>query len=875
MIQQLLLLWSIFQCVAEHYQDFNTVLEKKLAETSFASNSELMHLSFDHGLYWTNSIEIVSKSVELNGNKTGLTHKANVQNERNRNDAENGNRSPRTEASLARWMIDVQNSSLTMRSWRLDAGMQGTTICTVLHSSVEVIDSEIFSNMECSGFVLADAERSGSSRIVIVGISHKSSTQNVLLPLVGREYGQLNKNKEDWMGDGEGWSDVPMKKDYIIGVELSFDSTHFALGTGPLFSFAGKLLPEGSAIGMFGEVSTELRLSSVLNVTSSFGVGSGKSLGVGSCVWERVVGSRIERSTNHDMGTALCVTRLGGNIACVNSSFSSCVRTSNDEIDHQHKNITQTSTGRTDVTSHLHVTSVKFTLCTFSTMTIIGGGLNGGGAAIFINKSQSTLNVTQCFFHKCVCQTDDEDGGAINVQETRTDCPATITLSSFADCKNTDAGSYRYGGSVFCDSYSSVTISDCFFDKSRSPYDGSVSLWRHSLATLSNCAFVLSSAFEMGGALGLYSVTSIDLSFIQFRECSSERFAGRNDIYTLKVTPSNVNSNTVKFCDSTSTKPNVFLVDAYYYGYDKSELVPKLDSSPDVQVSVSINEETETATVTATSNLAVKGTMGILLEGSNVPRLVHVQFGSSSETSTSGTVIVSSGVNGVLPPPTEDKYEHRASAIPSIYLPSLKISAAQSTLKDGSTAEIVLHGVNLGEGGFSMLIQNGENKINISLTRSDSTTLVGEAPLPPSTDARKLEWGTEYEVKKVMWLPQGGIEENVPLTGTITFTTPTEPPRITSVLSCSLNGERTQLTVTFQASLLPDGAGTIKIKRSGNAPELECDLTITETTTCSIEFAVGWEENTTHLAFGTTYSVESATVGSVEVVIDFSQPTFE
>ncbi|KAK2942508.1 hypothetical protein BLNAU_22588 [Blattamonas nauphoetae] len=182
----LLLLCTFLHCVDEHYQDFDAVYEKKLVDNNLGSNSESMHLSFDSGLYLTNGIEIVSKSVELHGNKTWLTHIANERNERNDNADESTIRPTTKLNHPERWMMEVRNSSLTMRSFGLDAGMAGTTICLVVGSSVEVIDSDILSNMEYSGFVLADSVGSGSSRIVIVRSSHKSSTLNVVLPLVGR-----------------------------------------------------------------------------------------------------------------------------------------------------------------------------------------------------------------------------------------------------------------------------------------------------------------------------------------------------------------------------------------------------------------------------------------------------------------------------------------------------------------------------------------------------------------------------------------------------------------------------------------------------------------------------------------------------------------
>ncbi|KAK2944055.1 hypothetical protein BLNAU_21054 [Blattamonas nauphoetae] len=262
--------------------------------------------------------------------------------------------------------------------------------------------------------------------------------------------------------------------------------------------------------------------------------------------------------------------------------------------------------------------------------------------------------------------------------------------------------------------------------------------------------------------------------------------------------------------------------------------------------------------------------MGILLKGSNVPRLVHVQFGSTSDVSTTGSAVVSSGAEGVLPSAT---YSLRAWSLPSVYLRS--VHAADSSLAaDGNSTRIVLDGFNLGEGSYSMLIRNGDDTFNISLTRTNSTFLFGSAPLHPSTAEGRLEWSTEYSIEKVMWLPQGETEENINLIGGITFETPTELPRVVRFVSCLLNGAKDELTISFVGSVLPDGIGTIQVKQTDSDVLIEGVLTKVSETECRGVISTAWTENTTHLSFGKTNSVESASLGSTEIVVD-SGITFE
>ncbi|KAK2949685.1 hypothetical protein BLNAU_15356 [Blattamonas nauphoetae] len=388
------------------------------------------------------------------------------------------------------------------------------------------------------------------------------------------------------------------------------------------------------------------------------------------------------------------------------------------------------------------MTSVKFTLCTFNDMTRLGTGGYDGGSAIYLKHAQSSLTITQCFFHVCRSMGENDNGGAVCVWDSASDCHISLSSSSFVECATMGLGG-AFGGSVYCSSYSTVTVSDCFFEKSKSQnYDAALSLSNPSLVTLSNCAFVACYSAIRAGAMALNSVKSIDLSFLQFRGCSSQD-SKTNDVWFGSMHTTIISEDTVRFCDSTSDRPNVYQSRGDSW-VDVSHLVPELESTPTATVEVSISEGT--ATVTATASEEVKGTMGILLKGSNVPRLVHVQFGSNSHTSKFGSTAVSSDDDGVLPPAD---YEVYASSMPSNYLSSLQIIAAECSLKDVNTTRIILRGMNLGSGSYSMLIRNGANTpFNISLTRSNLTTLVGEAPLHPLTVEGRLDWGTEYPCSK-------------------------------------------------------------------------------------------------------------------------------
>ncbi|KAK2948060.1 hypothetical protein BLNAU_17007 [Blattamonas nauphoetae] len=495
------------------------------------------------------------------------------------------------------------------------------------------------------------------------------------------------------------------------------------------------------------------------------------------------------------------------------------------------------------------MTSVKFTLCTFNEMTHTAGP-GAGGAAICLwvyYISACTLSVTQCSFHKCTCTADRQCGGAIYAEAIETELTISISLSSFTECAVTGT-SDTLGGSVFCSSPSSISVSDCFFEKSSSGHQGgALSLKYHQLTTLSNCAFVLCHAPELGGALFLDDLHSVDFSFLQFRGCSVNGHMNVSADIFIKTLDDYEVFKSGRFYDTDSGKYTIWV---YPLAVDAlKQFVTYSGRLPNVTVDVSISGDT--ATVTATVNTGVKGTMGILLEGSNVPRLVHVPFGSETETSTTGSATVSSGVNGILPPAA--KYELRAWSVPTVYLTGIEYT--RTTLsEDGNIAKIVLIGMNFDEGSYSMLIRNGGNTFNISLTRSNWTTLVGEAPLPPSTDEGRLEWGVRYEVEKVMRRPEGEDEENVLQRFELALWTPDEPARICKSTGAVLNKDRSEVTISLEGRAFGEWLGWIWVSVGGTFWKSLSMRQLSETH-CEADFLVSSEGDDTHLKYEGEYTV--------------------
>ncbi|KAK2946907.1 hypothetical protein BLNAU_18131 [Blattamonas nauphoetae] len=736
--------------------------------------------------------------------------------------------------SAAAFMFEVLNSTFSMSKVHAILNSERCGVCLVVASTVRYLSSSITSTGDSSPFMVrmsSDEDMNLGSTIILCSVTLHSKSDR-LAPFVGLDGAHTSLTSSpslDWSASTNIAESIT-----VVGTDLSLESTHLIGGTGPLFSFglteqASPLAASGCAIRM----ETSLVESTLVNVTSSFSFSPSKQL-FESGVSQLVVGSWVESCTNHDSGTGMMSPNLGGNLVCLNTSFSSCIRQTNEDLNFSFENITQTHIGRLK-TVKSDVTSVTFTLSTFNEMTVTAGRYEGG-AAIFLKDPSSSLTISTCFFHKCSCTYTDQGGGAIKYHySSYNGHPFSLSDSSFTECSTSATA-----GSVFAEFSSSISIDRCFFELSSALSVGGAYLFTH-IITVSNSAFVECSARQRAGALQPEGITSLSLSFVQFRGCSSDiYFSGAGCQLTRYM---------FILCDSTSGP----------YG----DLIAQISSTP-IIIEITISFDGDQAIVTVETDEAIQGTMNVLLDGSNVPRLVHVLFGDPSQltkVSKVGTAIVSSGTNGILP---SAEYTLRNSTLTPFPPPT--IQSVETTVNDWNTTEFELKGVRLEEGKYWMLIESKAKTVkewNISLTLSESDTLTGSAPLFPSTAEGRLDWATNYEVMKVIWRHPDGLTEEEPfLSKNFTFSTPKEPIRITSA-DCSLDGDEQKSALIVLAGTMSGYSNYFSMtfrKMEGSTPtgdeiELSGYLSITSSSTAQTSSVLIFGTTNPLLSFGTKYLI--------------------
>ncbi|KAK2946285.1 hypothetical protein BLNAU_18806 [Blattamonas nauphoetae] len=541
---------------------------------------------------------------------------------------------------------------------------------------------------------------------------------------------------------------------------------------------------------------------------------------------------------------------FGGSLACLNTSFSSCVRHS---IPNEEKNESFTDYeqgGRFAINSTSSLTSVSFTLCTFRDMT---AGSGASGAAISMVDSTSNLTVTQCFFHKCSAPYRESSAGAINLKyPSSSSSSVNIWNSSFTNCTAL-AAEGGFGGCLYARYGRSVTMSCNFFESCSSMIGGSLSV-SNTMASLSNSSFVFCISNGYGGALAVFSLVEIDLNFLQFRDCLSKTHNSAKDIFFDYGTDT-ANSSTIKFCDSTSGSPNVYLS---HLSSGNSTLVLQVESDKKAFISsmdMSMGENMTSITIRTTAGL--NGTMGVLLKGSIVPRLIHIEFGTPTSTSKTATAEVSIGAQAVLPLlPNGVSYTPRSVYIPGFSLvldSATQVSGASLEFTDDTCSSLVL------KGSGSLLPESSMSQFTVTIVNSSETFKVkfissseGQSDSISFTTILDLDWDEKYVISS--------IEEDIPsnplrifCTNAI-FTVPT-PPHLTSARMECVPPLCTSVRLVFEGQMLAPGFSFVT---SISNTAFSFTTTFSSSTSGRSEEIVVWPTNPLPLSGFTIVSMEEA-----------------
>ncbi|KAK2945715.1 hypothetical protein BLNAU_19385 [Blattamonas nauphoetae] len=219
-------------------------------------------------------------------------------------------------------------------------------------------------------------------------------------------------------------------------------------------------------------------------------------------------------STNHLYGTACLDMNAGSSILCSNSSFASC---SDSTTSYQHFSV---ATNINEITG-----KATFLYCTVKD---IEGAFRGAINQQTTSTASATLDISWCSFQSCVVNS----GGWYGVVR-QSGSNSNKFLMKNSVIKNTYV---EHGGGVCLDTSSSQTISQCVFSDC-SGFQHSAAIFSYkwdasktgslfSNILFQNCAQLKAPTPYGGGAILFHWSTSINLEYLQFRNCSSAANCG-------------------------------------------------------------------------------------------------------------------------------------------------------------------------------------------------------------------------------------------------------------------------------------------------------------------------------------------------------------
>ncbi|KAK2961574.1 hypothetical protein BLNAU_3372 [Blattamonas nauphoetae] len=407
---------------------------------------------------------------------------------------------------------------------------------------------------------------------------------------------------------------------------------------------------------------------------------------------QHVIGCSVSHCTNHQHGTAMLDPASGGNLHCINSSFSNCIRSSNtilDRSDRSYYSVNQVfATG--DTTGH-------FLRCVFCNMTL-GSYEHRGGTAIIFSPVKSSLNVTLCAFHNCNSDLPDTKGGAVTFySNSPTNTSFTLLQSVFTYCSANSTNNSTSGGSVHAATGSTcqATISDCAFENSFAGGCGGAVSSENVHLTITNTLFRKCSCRFFGGALRMMNTKDLLVLHCAFRECSSgSSYSGAKDVSYDSQMNRQIGELNFGFCDSSSGGATVYCESLRN---SSSKWIPYISRSTTVK-NVDISYTKNSMKMTIVTDKSLLGSMFVLLDGAEVPHLIQVPFGQDFEAYWRSEIKIATGHHSLLPSDVSFRVRD-VGFVGWTFSPS--IFSVETKLTNDTNCEIELFGMNLP--GFSSL----------------------------------------------------------------------------------------------------------------------------------------------------------------------------
>ncbi|KAK2958175.1 hypothetical protein BLNAU_6879 [Blattamonas nauphoetae] len=467
------------------------------------------HIALPSKSFHAHNFPVHSRKMHVSGQRSELVHSSI-----DRVNLQKNGRSDMSDSSFRQLeglssILDVFNSSLSLQNLHVDSGIGLTCVAFISCSTLEITNGHVVSSPLTSPFVVTQSTIESDTTITLVSCVHTSNTLDwSLLPLVGMSaqhfpfHSSHNKNLLDQRATG-------ISSLVVSGTGLSFNSTQFPLGTGPLFDFS--VLSPISLANVL-HCSVVLDSSAILNTSSI----PPRSSFVPLCphLSQRLIGCSLKHTPNHLTGTSGIRLDVASEILMSNSSFSDSITTPDDDRDPESNVdivVPETPTGlpAVEYRSGDRVTQLYLKASTTATQLWVDGcdfyditvtASSGGALRVF--DPSIPVYIKHSSFTNCHSTTSTGSGGVYVGIQSANSLAQKITFFQY---QNTYAGNTAYKGPGHCYSqWFNVIVAECTFtgsntNKEQPNQPSGVSFNRAGDIIVQNCTFGQNSGKSVGG----------------------------------------------------------------------------------------------------------------------------------------------------------------------------------------------------------------------------------------------------------------------------------------------------------------------------------------------------------------------------------------
>ncbi|KAK2955965.1 hypothetical protein BLNAU_9125 [Blattamonas nauphoetae] len=385
-------------------------------------------------------------------------------------------------------------------------------------------------------------------------------------------------------------------------------------------------------------------------------------------------------------------------------------------------------------------------------------------------------------------------------------------------------------------------------------------LVKDASGTQTNVSLTVSSSTKLSTTVSLYPISSAKLKFeTKYTVTSVLRGATsvfvRNDLsFTTPTEPARI----VGIWGKLDVSGNTTSITVRGRQIARGSYTVRLNSENGPSFPISFSGEMSDERNSSASSVSIFGDSPVLSFG-----VTFTLFSVTPTSSPSTSLLVDANPNTFLISEPARITGTKIGSLSDALKTEATLTMTGRLLKPNTDYTISLSGHTKSPSSMGANADADKRTITIKTDSSDPSESGSKTIKFYPQDSAELMLGYEYSVDSV-YLDGLTLLQNSGLS----FSTPSEPARLSLMKSCSLTEPKDGVIVIVEGFALKEDT-TLMIVTSSDGDEIESDgkIEVKTSSECWIRFKASWAENTTHLEFLKTYTLTTVREGSTELII--------